>query len=320
MREGGRSSNAIAIVLLALGFVGLCYAYFNSYRLGLINSDLAFAANFDRMVAGAAVGVAAAVIGALHPVASKIQNHVLGFVLVSSFSAVMLLGVYFELPTALVFLVAAGSLPIVYKLTALLRSTTSASVYIPLLLTLSFLLSIVSFIGASMAGGIVGGLIFWLQGDLSSVGGYAPFSLIICLSLLVWLIKDKSNEVPLLLLLGIGLAIAGPLFFVGCLVPLLVKRFVEEASYSLFLLTSTGMGAFAVVLADAVPRLLLGGYAPALIVPVALVSIPIILMLQNSVDSGSAISTVINRLFGALWMVAFVFILFHVVIYARMLT
>ncbi len=320
MRNGDRSSNAIALLLLALGFVGLCYAYFNTYRLGLINSDLAFAANFDRMVAGAAVGVAAAVIGALHPVAFKIQNHVLGFVLVSSFSTVMLLAVYFELPTALVFLVAAGSLPIVYKLTALLRNKTSASVYIPLLLTLSFLLSVVAFIGASIAGGNVGGLIFWLQGDLSSVGGYAPLSLIICLSLLVWLIKDKSNEVPLLLLLGIGLAIAGPLLFVGCLVPLLVKRLVDESSSSLFLLTSAGMGAIAIVLAEAIPRLLLGGYAPTLIVPIALVSIPIILMLQNSVESGSAVSIIINRLFGALWMVGFAFILFHVVIYARMLT
>jgi len=75
--------------------------------------------------------------------------------------------------------------------------------------------------------------------------------------------------------LGIGVGAAGPLAFVGGMVPRAVRWLAPEATAARALATTALAGAATVAAIDAVPRLLVGGYDFPFAVPAALLAIPI---------------------------------------------
>jgi iron complex transport system permease protein len=76
---------------------------------------------------------------------------------------------------------------------------------------------------------------------------------------------------------GLGVGAAGPLAFVGGLVPRAVACLAPRASAAAAIAACAAAGAATVVAIDAVPRLLVGGYDFPFNVPAALLAVPIFL-------------------------------------------
>jgi hypothetical protein len=80
-----------------------------------------------------------------------------------------------------------------------------------------------------------------------------------------------------LLASGLGIGAAGPLAFVGAMVPRTVRALARGASEPARLAAGAAAGAATVAAIDAVPRLLVGGYALPWNVAAAMLAIPIFL-------------------------------------------
>jgi hypothetical protein len=76
---------------------------------------------------------------------------------------------------------------------------------------------------------------------------------------------------------GLGVGAAGPLAFVGGMVPRAVRALAPGAGPRAEVAASAAAGAATVAAVDAVPRLLVGGYDFPWNVPAALLAIPIFL-------------------------------------------
>jgi len=126
----------------------------------------------------------------------------------------------------------------------------------------------------------------WLLGDLSH-GSFAAGALVLfaTLALLVLASRALSHDhtdprrvtALSLLALGLGIGAAGPLAFVGSLVPRAVRGLAPTASARAFATTSVAAGAATVAAIDHVPRLLVGGYALPFNVAATMLAVPIFL-------------------------------------------
>ena len=310
-------------VLIGISVAAIILAYLSSFRLGISDPQFAFTANFDRAFAAATVGIAFASVGALSTTAASIRFHVVGFAAVTFISSIFLLGNYLAWPAiATVFagLASGASFCLLMRYTF---NRPSENLWAALALAVVFILSIINFLGAAALDGLTREVVFWLQGNLLPVGGHSIFGFLLALALIVWILIYRSAELPIMLLFGLGLAIGGPLFFVSCLIPISASNIIDQSQKRSFLAVCAALGALIVVLADVIPRLFLGGYAPTLIVPIALVSIPILLCIQLSRSltqvpfKGLAI---IESTFVLLWLVGFSVIFYHVISFANLAT
>lgn len=89
---------------------------------------------------------------------------------------------------------------------------------------------------------------------------------------------ERGRDATLALLaLGVGIGAAGPLAFVGTMVPRCVRVLARTASERALLPASMAAGAASVAAIDAVPRLLVGGYAFPFNLAAAMLAVPIFL-------------------------------------------
>ena len=265
------------LMLLIISMIGIVCTYLGSFRLGVIDPQFAWTTNFDRTAAAATVGIAFASAGVLSTAVSSVRVHVVGFAVVTSASALLLIGNFLAWPMIITGVASLCIGAAVFLFTRYFFHLKSENLWVALTLGVAFLLSILNFLGAAAFGGLAGELVFWLQGNLLAVGGYSLYALLLGLILFSWMLAHRSNELAAILLFGVGLGIAGPLFFISCLIPIVVGSVINKSQEKSFLLACGILGALFVALADAVPRLLLGGYAPTLIIPIALIAIPILL-------------------------------------------
>jgi len=311
------TSFALAILAIA----GIALLWMSSFRTGFTSIEHAWQANLARIASAAAAGIAFASAGAfLDSASSKIRTHIRGFASLSVASSIFLLGAFWQwsliltIPASVII----GTL-LFFLVGVALQPKKSANLWSALILGIAFLLTSINFVAASSIGDFPGELVHWLQGDFLEAGNYSYLALVLSLCLLAWLISSKSSELPISLLLGLGIGIAGPVFFIGWLVPMLVRRFADLDHGALLVVTSGLIGALFVVSADAIPRLLIGGYSPGLAVPIALVSIPVLLWHQRLAllpEFPSATRAVVEAGLILFWLVGFSFILYHIVHFA----
>ena len=134
------------------------------------------------------------------------------------------------------------------------------------------------------AGAALAGFTAWLLGDLSGATVTTGVVLLVALAALLGAAMGAlrvDSRTPLggiaLLAFGAGVGAAGPLPFVGTLVPRAVRVLAPRASPRAFVLASVIAGAASVSAIDAVPRLLVGGYDFPFAVPAEMLAIPIFL-------------------------------------------
>jgi hypothetical protein len=127
----------------------------------------------------------------------------------------------------------------------------------------------------------------WLLGDLGRVDGIAGIGLLLLsLALLMGaaLSRPSSWETLALMALGLGIGATGPLPFAATFAARAVHRLMGPrpgegagAPPALLFVGSAVAGAAAVVAVDAVPRLLIGGYALPFLVPACMLALPVFL-------------------------------------------
>jgi iron complex transport system permease protein len=128
----------------------------------------------------------------------------------------------------------------------------------------------------------VAAIVTWLLGDLTGATGRAAAVLLAAAAAIVVLGAralargDKSGARNLAwIATGVGVGAAGPLAFVGGMVPRAVRWLAPIATDAARLSVTALAGAATVAAIDAVPRLLVGGYDFPFNVPAALLAIPI---------------------------------------------
>lgn len=142
-------------------------------------------------------------------------------------------------------------------------------------------------LGAALAGTYararqdsVAATVAWLLGDLTGASGASGAGLVglaVGLAIAAVWTRGAARERVEWIALGIGIGAAGPLAFVGGMVPRSVRALTHRGAESLQIAASAVAGAATVVAIDSVPRLLLGGYDFPFNVPAALLAIPIYL-------------------------------------------
>jgi iron complex transport system permease protein len=151
------------------------------------------------------------------------------------------------------------------------------------------LLLAVAILAAALAGtyararrDAVAPIVAWLLGDLTGATLASSLALLAAAIALVWFgtralaSGDRGHAATLAwIAAGIGIGAAGPLAFVGSMVPRAVRWLAPSASGGIALASAALAGAATVAAIDAVPRLLVGGYDFPFNIPAALLAIPI---------------------------------------------
>jgi iron complex transport system permease protein len=149
-----------------------------------------------------------------------------------------------------------------------------------------------AFAGAAALAGTYGrerrdglaGAVAWLTGDLATATWASGLAVLALAAILLAasaraVRSGASGRVSTLALLafGVGTGAAGPLVFVGGMVPRTVRALARGVSGPALLAAGAGAGAATVAAIDAVPRLLVGGYALPFNVAAAMLAVPIFL-------------------------------------------
>ncbi len=311
------------IAVITLAVAGIVVSWLSSYRIGWVDMSFGWHASFDRTASAVAVGIAFASTASTSIALSDFRNHVIGFAAITIASSTILLGILLDWWWGVnVIASLIGAVAMIYFSKYTLHQQ-NRNVWATLILSVAIFLCVFNFIAAASVAGDIGKIVFWSQGDLLQAGSYSSLGLLLSVTLFVWLLKSDSKEVPAALLFGLGIGMAGPLFFVGCLIPQLVRKCLGADRGALYLVASAATGALLVVLVDSIPRLLLGGYSPTLIIPIAVVSIPLLLCFERS----KALSTFPNNRRAAveailigLWVVGFIVLFFHIIDFASRAT
>lgn len=317
----GLPNTNVSVSLIIVSIVGIGLAWFASFRLGIANLEFAWQVNFERLALALTAGLAFGGCGAEMGYHRKyIKTHIIGFALISTMSAAWLAGAFGEWPLLLTVLASVAIGVVTYLLVSFaLKPRWSMNLWSALILLTAFGLTVANFLAASLLGGKSGKLVYWLQGSLFDANGYSAVVLLLGLILFAWLLSAKVKDIPVSLLIGLGIGIAGPLFFVACVVPLLVRSLSGSTEGRLFVITCAAVGALLVVLADSAPSLLIGGYSPSLLVPISLVSIPILLHFQRAMvrrDFPSQTRELVETGIIVAWLVGSLFVIFHIVQFA----
>ncbi len=122
----------------------------------------------------------------------------------------------------------------------------------------------------------------WLLGDLSSAGALGSALVLAAAIALVAAASRGRGEAACWLALGLGIGAAGPLVLVSTFVPRTVHAWARNASPSALTATSALAGGASVAAIDAVPRLLVGGYALPFNVAAGMLMVPILLLWNRS--------------------------------------
>jgi hypothetical protein len=143
---------------------------------------------------------------------------------------------------------------------------------------------LVAFSLAAIAGGYVRArrdvavpLALWLLGDLGRADLLPSLALLVLAVVVALMAVRGRRETWALVAFGLGLGATGPLPFVGSFVARTVRRLAPEAPERARIWVSAGASGAAVVAIDAVPRLMLGGYAFPFAVPAAMLALPVFL-------------------------------------------
>jgi len=145
--------------------------------------------------------------------------------------------------------------------------------------------------------------IAWLLGDFATATATSAGIGLVALATLIVLTFRAVAEGPAgaerravlsSITLGFGVGLVGVLGFVGSFVPRCVRALAPSAPPRVFLATSVVAGAATVAAIDAVPRLLIGGYALPFAVSAGMLAVPIYLgwnrrRLRREVGSMSAV-------------------------------
>jgi hypothetical protein len=282
---GVRPLTIITVIIAA------CYLIFTAYAYSFRVDDLSLIPNLNinthrwllALLGGVAFGVSSA--------ATLNQDTLINHVRYYSVLMVMVLSYFMVkwwLDTTMLALMAGALSAFVWNFLCerILRSESLQNIAMIVLLIVSFFLSVIVFGFASME--VEPALTFWhwLFGSLNLVSDLASVQLVIIALLVgamsaIICLRDKQLAMAFLLF-GMALGVLGAVFFVGAVAASIAARIADKLKLtkpSNYLISGLLAAAF-VVSADSLPRLLVGGYSPFLLITTVILMMPLVVFLQ----------------------------------------
>lgn len=281
----------VGLCVLSLAVASAYFSLYSSFRLPHELSQLAWQLNFDRTAIVFSAGFALTMSLASNHVENTIEKHLsaYAFVILSVCGFVLALALAWPLFSGVFFALLLG-LSGCYFVAKFERTLSTSKLMLGISLYILFFLSVLAYLGALVFADGSAGVVLWLLSDVSRVGVNGYLALCVLALISTWLLLSGKREFPSLLLLGLSIGLLGPIMFIGLLVPRIVKPlpFGERG----YLLVSGIVGGAALILVSASNSLILGGYAPALIVPLGLMGIPAVLWISRSPKQGEPASMI----------------------------
>jgi len=270
------------LVLVAGSLLVALAAFLLSFRVPFPAFDVAVHANAGRMLAAAAAGMAFAVAAVLRGGSGRALREAYVFALAIGGAAGI--GIGLKLVGGAAAGVAVGVAAAVAAI-GLVRVVDGQSRFVnfglALVLVALFVVAIPAYLAASTDYRGLGGVALWLLGDVSRAHGAGAVLAFVLATVgcaaAAWNVGEgrRNSETPAILLVGLGVGIAGPVAFVGWAAASLARAAAGPTlPRSRQVILAAVAGAALLMLADAVSRFLVGGYAPPLNVTIAFVAIP----------------------------------------------
>ena len=285
------SNVLITVVAVVVAFTVFYISMVWSFRLPENYQQLAWKVNFDRIAIIFASGFALAMSMASQHQNLSIKNQAVCYVCVVLAALGFVLGLAFSLPL-LICLLAGGIASVIgfLMMSKLAFETNVARLGLGIGLYLTFLASVLVYLAALVYAGNNGGFVLWLLSDAQRVVGNGYFVLSLVFVLASWAILDQERELPTMLLLGVSVSVIGPVMFIGCLAPMIVKKMPLNQTATM--LVSGLLGGTVLLAITTSSNVILGGYAPALIIPLGYVGIPVMLWLNRNHQEKGRVNTV----------------------------
>jgi len=314
-----KPSRAI-FAFLSAGCIAAAAWYFAialSFRIPVDAPQLQWELNFDRAATLFSAGFAVAMSSASNDRQLSLSRHIGVYVFIVLGTAGLIAGLALSWPFLPCMLLGlslgfAGS----HLSTRLFYKSPVNIFFLAVFLYLVFFTSVVTYLAALGFTDGLGVVAMWLLVDVSRVDtdGYAAIAVVSFVA--IWLLLSRAKEFPSFILSGLSMGLLGPLMFIGYLALLTVKRLGLGANQRMFL--SGILGGSIVMLISAANTLMLGGYAPALIVPLGFVSIPVLLWLSRF-SVKSSLTSLSERLLISLVVLISVAIIWHLTGFAHQL-
>ncbi len=263
-------------LLIAASVVILAWSFATGFRLANDEIILAWQVNGNRLanlfIAGFAQCAGLAALKTKFGLSQHIRLYLCLVLICSALIVASIVSMQIWLAALLVIAITVCSIYLSDKIelhTSLGRLTLGVTLYAV------FFLNIVVYFAASTQGDdVFGGLVLWLFSNASAQSQSATWVMLPMSILIASLIVVKEKDLLAIVTIAVGVGLAGPLLFIPYFV-LLVLPTGMDPRYKI--LTSGLLGGTFVVATSSIVQLMFGGYAPALIIPVVFVLIPLIL-------------------------------------------
>ena len=311
----------LAIVAVALLLILLSLS--SAFRVAVTDVPLAWRANIDQVLIAAAAGLAFGVSAARVNSLNNLFNHLTayqaitfgaaGFLLVQVLGGSLLLAMALGVALAIIMPLALG---------LGLSDFRYANIILFFALAATFAVSVLNYLAASVVGGGAGELVLWLMGDITLHGVRSVAIFVPLITLLIVAVLLIQNDLSAVLLFGLAIGIAGPLVFLGWMAPSLLSWLTGLKSGKKFILLSGLVGATLAVILNAVPSLLLGGYAPTMGLVIVFAAMPFILysnrirLAQNSNSNKQTLNGLEKGAFTAV-ILLILLVIYHLAAYAH---
>jgi hypothetical protein len=282
------SLRQIMIVLVAMLAGYLIYVgYASSFRVDSLSLHPSLNINTSRWLLSILGGIAFGVSSAATLNEKTLINHVRYYsVLIMSVLVYLLVKWWFGL-TVLALITSIVSVLLWNSFCErILKPGLSQNVVMTMLLIISFFLSVVVFGFTSIIEGPSLSYWNWLFGGLNQTSNLnvvqmVAITLLVCALSVTICMVDKPLTAALVLL-GVAFGLLGAVFFVGAVAAkisiLLVGEFKREKVH--YYLASGLIAAALVVATDSLPRLIVGGYSPFLLITTTLLMMPLVVLFQ----------------------------------------
>jgi len=268
-------ASAVAFVTIVLiGLLGIA-----SFRIQFLDTPLdVLALNANRLIAAISAGAAFALSGiTFNNKTSSPVIHLKGFAALTIGISTSLWLLLLEFNYILAFAIGVIVFVLAYKMMVILTRPYAAANFV---LALTMLLVVFLWIYSFGAASVFEPKLLWLMGDLNAASKFSILALILVVLTSIWLFFSTSakqelpaSENPRFLLMALGVGIAGPLFFIGWLAPLISKKLLTDNKDVTYFICTALIGSLLVVSGDIANQQLFGGYAPPSMLLISIVGI-----------------------------------------------
>jgi hypothetical protein len=307
---------AIALLFAGAFAIGVFYlSVISSFRIADLTFGEAWELNFHRTAITFSAGFALVIGFASNSVQLPVAKHISSYIALVLFSAGLMLGQTLSWPIIISILsgVSFGAFGF-WSTEKLEVNSPLKNLLLGFVLYAVFVTSVVVYLTAVGFTDGFSGIVLWLFSDASQGGNNGYIALACVFLAALWLVYSQRKQALSLIMLGLSLGLLGPIMFIGFLIPYYVQGLdLEQKKH---MLVSGLVGGAILTTISTVSSMALGGYSPALMIPISFISIPLLLWLSRSPHK-SALGSISETLLILLSMVMSAGVIWHLAAFVQ---